>query len=111
MPIIHFCIRPHYDSGWFDVSVDTTYTLTHNFGKHPCNIVVLYRENETYTNFAYMEYQYDPSGKSNGANWAANENEIIIHTAPHAINPIFAAQLGAGSGNVTNGQFRVLAWK
>ena len=101
-----------YDSGWFSVTNNTLYTLDHNFGKLPSNIIVLYRQDSTHTTYGIQQFYYTSSQR--GSAFAVNSSSIKIHTGQASdsyINSPLADLMGAASSTSTSGELRVLAWK
>ena len=98
-----------YDSGWFSVTTETTYTLDHNFGKLPSNILILYRLNDTYTFYGKIDFY--TSSAAVGAVSSFNNTQIIIRTAADYVNLAYSNFLNCAEGLSASGEYRVLAWK
>ena len=104
-----------YDSGWFDVNVNTYYTKTHNLGTKDYNVLILYRKAASSNYSIASAYEQPYRVTWDGANTGAvvldmDTNSIKIRTGNKALNGIGFTDL-ASQYYSTTGQYRILLWK
>jgi hypothetical protein len=100
----------NYDSDWFDVTTDQTYTLNHNLGSQILKLEVYFKKNTNIYNVtseSLHEMKNDPSGEKTGISLKMNTNDIIIGTAA---DHVFHHDVGSNTDE-TSGEIRLLAWK
>lgn len=95
-----------YDSGWFAVSYNTTYTKAHGLSEMP-RLVILFHSTAADGSSDWVRVFHTYDGTSTKAVLSANATNIIITTGNNASNGCcFAYMRVSGSG-----YYRVLAWK
>jgi len=102
---------PDYDSGWFAVTKDTVYKLSHGLGQKPINVVLLFDINSDGSGKNFLwEFHYDGVYKGlEGLGF--DDTYIYFHTASGYIEPSGAGVVDSNYGDLTDGYCRVLAWK
>jgi len=98
-----------YDSGWFAVTTGTTYTLDHNFGKLPSNIIVIFRKDSSYSFYTFADVF--KATDELGFNYATSTSQIKIRTASTYVSPVFSNFLDSTDALTASGEYRVLVWK
>lgn len=97
-----------YDSGWFAVAYNNSYTKTHNLGVKP-RIVVLqwngYADGSGNTYLVYETVASDFSRAGAGIRWDNNNFYISTNTSSTS-GTIITVDLGSGGG-----YYRILAWR
>jgi len=100
-----------YDSGWFAVTTETSYTITHNLGKLPSTVIVIFRKDATFSCYALLPDTFYVGTESFGGTVGISSNEVKIRTAVDYVSPPWAEHVGASDDKVASGEYRVLAWK
>jgi len=101
----------NYDSGWFDVTVNETYSLTHSLGSQMLKLEVYFKDNNSnvynVTSESLHEMKDNPSGEKTGISLKMNLDSITIGTAN---DHVFHHDVGSNTDE-TSGEIRLLAWK
>tara|TARA_R100001594_G_scaffold46108_1_gene79107 strand:+ start:3882 stop:4481 length:600 start_codon:yes stop_codon:yes gene_type:complete len=114
-------LKPHYDSGWKDVTKNSTYTYKHNLGSKILLIQVYFKTdshnifNLSHTGIAeaWSAADLGAGQKDTGITIQMhNENTISIGTAYEYIASIYKVPFDDyGWESVADGYLRILIWK
>ena len=109
--ITDFAMLPNYNSGWFAVTKDTTYTKTHGLGVIPSIVVLQFSTTASPSDSAYISslplVGFVPrsfASTNHGANTFFTTTEIRIKTLEYV-------GVDSAGFSVQSGYYRILAWR
>lgn len=106
-------VQAYYDSGWFSVAYNQTYSKAHGLGGHPSHVEVYWAVTNSSPSTIYRVPAYTSSGESAGRGCMVelNSTNVIVRTGTGSGAGTFDTYGFAGTRVVSaGGYYKVLAW-